>query len=94
MASQHHRKRESGKPPNKDDESPPRKKTTNLTTSPNKQDNELCVSCHSPVITDEVKCQWCKKWEHKVCAKGCSSQYCVLLFNMLCKSAYSITILF
>lgn len=84
MASKHHKKtRESGESPNKDDERPPRKKTRNLDASPDKQptasqDSELCVSCNSTVDTDGIECQWCKKWEHKVCAKLSDSEYNML----------------
>ena len=76
---QHRKTRELGNSPDKDDERPPRKKTKNLTASPDKQDSdcELCVSCHSPVVTDRVECQWCKKWEHKVCAKLSDSEYTI-----------------
>ena len=30
------------------------------------------------MVTDGVECQWCKKWEHKVCAKLSDNEYTML----------------
>ena len=38
--------------------------------SPEKQDSEKCITCKELVTdSDVIECQWCQKWEHKVCAK-------------------------
>ena len=80
----HHKKtRESGESPNKDDERSPQKKTKNLAASSDKQpttsqDSILCVFCNSTADTDGAECQWCKKWEHEVCAILSDSEYNML----------------
>ena len=39
---------------------------------------ELCVSCNKKADDDAIECQWCSRWEHKVCAKISSEQYLLL----------------
>ena len=40
---------------------------------------KLCVSCNKKADeSDAIECQWCSRWEHKVCAKISSEQYLLL----------------
>ena len=47
--------------------------------SPQKQDSEKCITCKELVTdSDVIECQWCQKWEHKVCAKLSDSDFVLL----------------
>ena len=60
--------------------------------SPSKKSNkkaketlEKCVTCNKDAKLDAVECQWCRKWEHRVCAGISQNEY-----NMLSKSCKKI----
>ena len=42
---------------------------------------ERCVTCKKETKQDAVECQWCCKWEHRVCAGLSQNEY-----NMLSNS--------
>lgn len=46
--------------------------------SPEKQDNENCITCKELAKSDVIECQWCQKWEHKVCAKLSDDDFILL----------------
>ena len=47
--------------------------------SPKKQDSEKCITCKELVTdSDVIECQWCQKWEHKVCAKLSDNDFILL----------------
>ena len=46
--------------------------------SPEKQDNERCITCKKLADSDVIECQWCQKWEHKVCAKLSDNDFILL----------------
>ena len=44
-----------------------------------KQDSEKCITCKELVTdSDVIECQWCQKWEHKVCAKLSDNNFILL----------------
>ena len=55
----------------------PFKWSRNKSDSPIK-DKDLCVTCGKEAITDGVECQWCMKWEYKVCSKITDDEYTML----------------
>ena len=66
-----------------------RKRRRNQTKSPDKQDkenspaekqdSEKCITCKELVTdSDIIECQWCQKWEHKVCAKLSDNDFILL----------------
>ena len=65
-----------------------RKRRRNQTKSPDKQDkenspekqnSEKCITCKELVTdSDVIECQWCQKWEHKVCAKLSDNNFILL----------------
>ena len=59
-------------------EKPP-KRQREKTSTPDKGNNQ-CVTCKKKVTIkdDGVECQWCEKWEHKVCAKLGDDEYKIL----------------
>ena len=47
--------------------------------SPEKQDSEKCITCKEFVTdSDVIECQWCQKWEHKVCTKLSDNDFILL----------------
>ena len=48
----------------------PSKRSRSKTNTPEKGKDQ-CVTCKKMVSTDDdaTECQWCEKWQHKVCAK-------------------------
>ena len=46
---------------------------------------EKYVTCDKDIKQDGVECQWCRKWEHRVCAGLSQSEY-----NMLTNSSNKI----
>ena len=60
-----------GKRKEPEEDSPPKKTGKKL-----KQ--VRCVTCHKDVGEDAILCQWCSKWEHRVCADLSTSEYDVL----------------
>ena len=59
-------------------EKPP-KRQREKTSTPDKGNNH-CVTCKKKVTIkdDGVECQWCEKWEHKICAKLSDDEYKIL----------------
>ena len=57
------------KEPSKD--SPPKK-------SGKKTKQVHCITCNKDVGEEAVLCQWCDKWEHRVCADISTSEYKIL----------------
>ena len=55
-----------------------RKRRRNQTDSPDKQANEKCITCKEPADSDVIECQWCQRWEHKVCAKLSDDDFTLL----------------
>ena len=52
--------------------------------SPTKKCTYLCATCKKQVSDDAVECQWCSRWEHKVCAKITTEEY--VLLDSVCDS--------
>ena len=50
-----------------------------------KQILEKCVTCNKEAKQDAIECQWCRKWEHRVCAGINLNEY-----NMLSNSCKKI----
>lgn len=40
-----------------------------------KQEKPHCVTCKKSVKNNAVECNWCRKWEHKVCANLSENDY-------------------
>lgn len=37
-----------------------------------------CVTCQKDVEDDGIECEWCYRWEHRVCAELSEAEYTVL----------------
>ena len=60
-----------GKPKEPSEDSPPKK-------SGKKTKQVRCITCNKDMGEEAVLCQWCDKWEHRVCAGISTSEYKIL----------------
>jgi len=64
---------------NPDDNSPAKgEKKTKAKDSGSSIDSDCCVSCGGVTTVNAVECKWCKKWDHKDCAKIGDNEYTLL----------------
>jgi len=70
-----------------DEQCPPKKSSKKIKQVQDKHsaNPEPCVTCDKEVEDNAIMCQWCSKWEHRVCAGISVNKY-----NMLSTSSNKI----
>ena len=58
-----------------EDTSPPKRDSKKTKQAPQV---EKCVTCKKEAKKDAVQCQWCCKWEHRICAGLTQNEYNIL----------------